>query len=259
MTDTLKKYLGWVGILGILVVSFALWRFTDIYANSIPVTTARSFTTSGQGKITAVPDVAQFSFSILTEGGKDLAGLQSDNSSKSNKIIDYLKTQSVDAKDIKTSGYSISPRYNNCYSPMSIGTNSSACVQSIIGYSINQSVSVKLRDFKKIGDILSGVVNQGANSISGPNFVIDDPSNLQDQARTLAIQDAEKQAQAIADAGHFRLGRLLSIEEQGSQPPIYYGLGMGVASADIKSVPSPAIEAGSQDVTINVTLRYEIQ
>lgn len=254
MTENLKKYLGIVGVLAFAVLALAAWRFVDVYANSIPISTARSFTTSGQGKVTAVPDVAQFSFSILTEGGKDLAALQNDNSAKSNKVIDYLKAQGVDSKDIKTSGYSISPRYNNCYSPMSSGN----CVQSIVGYSINQNVSVKLRDFKKIGDILSGVVNQGTNSISGPNFVIDDPSGPQDQARAIAIEKAQKQAQATADAGHFRLGRLLSIEEQNSQPPIYYGLGMGMASADLKSAPSPTIEPGSQDVTVNVTLRYEI-
>ncbi len=64
----------------------------------------------------------------------------------------------------------------------------------------------------------------------------------------------------MAKAGGFSVGRLLSIDESGAQP-VYYAYGMGGADMAMKSaaVPAPTIEPGSQDVTVTVTLRYEIR
>jgi len=129
----------------------------------------------------------------------------------------------------------------------------------IVGYSITQSVLVKIRDFDKLGVVLGGVVDNGANSVSQFNFTIDDPTSVQDEARAEAIEKAQKKAKAIAKAGGFRLGKLLSIEEGGYYPqPTYayeskaYGVGGGSDAA-------PSIEPGSEEVIVNVTLRYEIK
>src|SRR5579859_5340481 len=104
MTDTTKQVLGWVSIAAIIILAVAGWRFADAYGNSIPVSTSRSFTVQGSGKVTAVPDVAQFSFSAITEGGLDIAALQNTNTAAVNKAIDFVKSKGVDAKDIETSG-----------------------------------------------------------------------------------------------------------------------------------------------------------
>lgn len=256
MTENFKKYL-WVtgAILGVVLV-IAVWRFADAYASSIQPSSFRSFTVSGSGKSTSIPDVAQFSFSAITEGGKDIASLQSQNTSKMNGAIDLIKSKGVDAKDIQTSGYSITPRYQNYSCPPE---RSSVCPPSqIVGYTVSQTVSVKVRDFSKIGDLLAGVVDKGMNSVSGPNFTMDDPNGPQNEARAKAIQNAEERAKIIAKTGNFRIGRLLSIEDQNNiYYPVAYGMGAGPA-AD-KSAASPVIEPGSQEVAANVVLRYEIK
>ena len=233
----------------------------------------RVFQVQGEGKVVAVPDVAQLSFGVTTEGGKNIADLQKKNSEKSNAIISFLKEQGIDEKDIKTEYYNISPRsqYYSCPPiPILQGESSVGFVESgeafpirscppseIIGYTIQQSLSVKVRDLNKVGDVLAGVVERGANNVYGPSFTVDTLDVLQNQAREKAVAQAREKAQALAKAGGFRLGKIVSIQEGFSMPyPMPFsaqyekGIGGGIA---------PDIEPGSQEITSQVTLIYEIK
>lgn len=257
-----KRYLYIAIIVGVLVVAFSTWSYVSSYADSIQPGSFRSFSVSGEGKVVAVPDVAQFDFSVVTEGGKDLGSLQAENTKKVNTAIDFVKSKGVDVKDIKTQNYSISPRYQtyNCYRPLELSVQPCPPAE-IVGYSVSQNVQVKIRDFAKIGDILGGVVNAGANAVSQLQFTIDDPEAVRAEARTEAIAKAKVKAKLMARAGDFGIGRLLGIDESG-QPPIYYAYGMGgdlMMKENSIAVPAPTIQPGSQDVTVNVTLRYEIR
>ena len=239
-----------------------MWSYASSYGESIQPSSFRSFSVSGEGKIVAVPDVAQFDFSVVTEGGKDLGSLQADNTKKVNSAIDFVKTNGVDSKDIQTQNYSISPRYQtyNCYRPLD-SVNVQPCPPAeIVGYSVSQDVQVKIRDFSKIGDILGGVVKAGANTVSQLQFTIDDPDSVKSQARAEAITKARAKAKEVAKAGGFSVGRLLGIDESGPSP-IYYSYDTGGAAMEksVAAVPAPSIEPGSQDVTVDVTLRYEIR
>jgi uncharacterized protein YggE len=255
-----KQYLYVAIIVALLVGAYSVWSYTSSYGESIQPSSFRSFSVSGDGKVVAVPDVAQFSFSVVTEGGKDVGSLQNQNTVSVNKAIDFVKSQGVDAKDIKTQGYNISPRYQyySCTNPES---SVRPCPPAeIVGYTISQDVRVKIRDFTKIGSILGGVVEAGANTVSQLQFTIDDPDAAKSEARAEAIEKAKAKAKEIAKAGGFGIGRLLEIyESSGAQP--YYAYGMGGADMAVKSAaaPAPSIEPGSQDVTVTVTLRYEIR
>ena len=115
---------------------------------------------------------------------------------------------------------------------------------------------VKIRDFAKIGNILTGVAENGANSVSQLSFTLDDPTSVQDQARNEAISKAIEKAKGVAKAGGFRVGRLLSIEENGGYYPVYALKSFGSEAA---ALLSPTIEPGSEETTVNVILRYEIK
>lgn len=258
MTEQIKNYFYITVIIALLIGAFSTVKYVNSYSKASQPSSYRSFNVTGDGKVVAVPDVAKFSFGVVTEGGKDIAGLQKQNSDKINKTIAYLKGGGIDEKDVTTQNYSVDPRYQyfNCN-----GDGIKACPPAeIIGYTINQGVAVKIRDFNKVGDILAGVVSNGANSVSQLQFTIDDPTEVQNQARAKAIDKAKTKAIAIAKASDFSLGRLLSIDE-GNSAPSYdtaYGLGgYGGAAPMVKS--SPNIEPGSQEVNINVTLTYEIK
>jgi len=260
MSESIKNYLGIAVAAILLVFAYAAISYVNSYSQSIEPSAFRSFTVSGEGKITAIPDVAQFTFSIITEGGKDIAKLQKENTEKGNKIIGFIKSQGVEDKDIKTQNYNLEPRYQyfNCYQPMD-GKSKSCPPPEIVGYTIRQTVSIKVRDFFKIGDILAGAIENGANSVSQLSFEIDDIDKIKNQAREEAIKKAKEKAESIAKAGDFRLGKLLSIEEEGFAPTPYYLKNMELSPMDAGGLPSPTIEPGSQEVTVNIVLKYEIK
>lgn len=239
------------------MVGFAALQYSSAYSRSIQPSSFRSFSVSGEGKSIGIPDVAEFSFAVVTQGGKDIGALQTDNTEKANAVIAFVKSNGVESKDIKTEAYDLSPRYQ--YANCGGYNNNSVCPPpEIVGYTVTQAVSIKVRDFTKTGTILSGVIGKGANSVSQLNFKIDDPTEVQNMARAEAVEKAKAKAVSIAKAGGFRIGRLLSIEEGGGYYPAYYERGIGIA-ADAAGAPKTTIEPGSEDVNVTVTLRYEIR
>jgi uncharacterized protein len=251
MEQKIKNYLGIAIIATLIVSAYGIVSFVRSYAT---VAQTSSFSTSAEGKVVAIPDIAQFSFSVVTQGGINLQDTQNENTNTANAAIAFVKSKGVDAKDITTQGYNVEPRYQ--YFDCSGRQNVVCPPYEIVGYTITQSILVKVRDFDTIGDLLSGVVQNGANTVSQLSFTVEDPAELENQARGKAIAKARDKAKSIAKAGGFRLGKLLSINEGSYYPmPMFSG-----AEAKGGATPaSPTIEPGSYDVTINVSLTYEIR
>ncbi len=285
----LKNIIVAIGGVAALALAYSAVSYVTAYGRSIQPSSFRSFSVSADAKTTSIPDVAEFSFQVITEGGVDLSSLQAKNTEAMNNAIDFVKGQGVAAKDIKTAYYNVNPRYENysCYdAPVTSGegvssssTPSSSGVVSgtaaakpsgqtvrtcppakIVGYTVTQSVDVKMRDFKKISDIMGGVVTNGANQVGSLSFTIDDPTAVQDVARAEAIAKAKVKAESMAKAGGFRLGRLLGITEGSNNAyPMYKSYRMDAGLTAPSTAATPAIEPGSQDTSVTVTLQYEIR
>jgi len=259
MDKKIKNHLGIGALVSMFILAISSLIFANIYSKSIEPSSYRSFSVSGEGKITAIPDVARFTFSVITEGGKDVGAIQQENTQKANRAIALLKDSGVEDKDIKTAGYNLQPRYQ--YFSCPVGKNSSAkpCPPpEIVGYSINQTVSVKIRDFEKAGEVLAGVVQSGVNSVSELSFTIDDRTEIENQARQEAIANAISKAELIAQAGNFNLGKILSINEN-SFPVFNQYKTLGIGGSEDFASSAPVIEPGSQEVSVGVTISYEIR
>ncbi|MDO8470779.1 MAG: SIMPL domain-containing protein [bacterium] len=256
MDEQIKNKVGKAVImaLGVFAVS-ALW-FVYSYSQYYQAYPQRTFSVSAEGKATGIPDVAKFTFSVITEGGTDTANIQEENTGRANSVIAFLKDSGVEDKDIKTQSYTVDPRYQYC----NYNEGSVCPPPAIVGYTITNIVSVKARDFKKLGALFAGIVERGANS-SDFSFAIEDPTSVENEARSEAIEKAKEKAVAVAKAGNVKLGKLLSIQEGNSYDPYYgYGMGGGAAPMVEKSSPPPVVlEPGSEEVTINVTLTYEMK
>ncbi len=256
MSEKIKNYVGWALIFMLVIGGFSVWSFASSYSNAQSPASFRSFEVSGEGKVVAIPDVAEFSFSVVNEGGVNLALLQKENTTRTNNAIAFLKEKRIDAKDIMTTGYQVSPRYE--YANCGFSGGSVCPPPKIVGYTVTNTVRVKVRDFTLVGDVLAGVVEKGVNTVSSLAFTIDDPTTSEMEARNEAMQKAQEKAESLARAGHFRLGKILGIQESGNFPrPYAMAESFSVAGGDMKS--SPTIEAGSQDVSVNLTVRYEIK
>ncbi len=250
------------GAVALVAFAYASLSYVQTYSRSIEPSSFRSFAVQGEGKVIAKPDVAKFSFRVISQGGKDIAKLQRENTERVNRAIGLLKKSGIEEKDIKTEQYSVDPRYQyySCPPPEPAGGAKPCPPAEITGYTVSQTVLVKVRNFDTIGDILTGVVEAGANSVSQLSFTVDDPAELESEARAEAIANAQKKATEIAKAGKFSLGRLLSLDEGSIYPPLYYrseakAIGMEMGG---DAIPAPSIEPGSQEIRVAVTLRYEI-
>lgn len=206
-------------------------------------------TVTGTAKISATPDVAVLYLGIISEGSNvNLA--QKGVTEKMNAIIDSLKKEfQIEAKDIKTDNYSVQPKYD-----WSDGK------QRIIGYTANQSVTVKVRNFDKTGNILNKATELGANTVSGPNFMIDDPEKAKAEAREKAITQAKEKAALLADQVGIKLGRIVNFYEGGNEMAnVAYGVGGSMDLALSAKAMAPTIEPGSKDIQLTVSISYEIK
>ncbi|MBI4088310.1 SIMPL domain-containing protein [Candidatus Kaiserbacteria bacterium] len=215
---------------------------------------------SGEGNVFAVPDVATFSVTVQ-ETAKDVATAQATATKKSNDIIDYLKKQGIEDKDVQTTDYSVNPHYE--WSQAACPADSSYCPpgrQTLTGYDVSQTLSVKVRDTAKAGAILSGVGSLGVTNVSGLSFTVADQNLLEDQARAKAIQDAQAKAETLANQLGVTLVRVVSFSESGG--PIYYAKTMDAAvgmGGGPESAPTPQLPTGQNKITSNVTVTYEIR
>lgn len=235
------KYLIWVGTAVLVIVGI----FVLVQTNNAMNLTLNTVSFSGEGKVTAKPDVAVINLSILTESvnSKDA---QDSNSKKSKAVTDFLKGQGVEEKDVKTVGYNIYPQYN--YPQYSR--------PSISGYQVNQTLEVRVRDLNKVSGILDGVVTAGANQVNQLTFSIDNPDKLKMEARQKAIEDAKKKASELEDQLGINLGKIVNFSEgySGVPSPVYYSeKGMGGGGG------GPTIPVGENEVMISVTLFYQIK
>jgi len=206
-----------------------------------------SFT--GEGEVKAVPDTAKVEIGLVTEG-KNSISVQNENTSKMNAVIKFFKEQGIKDEDIKTSNYNLSPKYEY-----------SKGKSTLVGYIINQIVTVTVRDLSKVGKILDGSVLSGANQINSISMFVDKPEELRNKAREEAVKQAKEKASAASKIAGFRLGRVIGFNENTSgEPPRYYeSMATGKGGGDTGASPAPQIEPGSQNITINVTLTYLIK
>jgi len=218
-------------------------------------------TISGEGKVYAKPDVAIISLGVTTQG-TTVADVTKNSTDKMNAVIDTVKKLGVEDKDIETTNYNLSPRYETqpvVYNMMYPTTPVRGSSQEIVGYTLDQNIQVKIRDFTKIGDIISQSTAAGSNLVGSLQFSIDNPEQYREQARAQAIVKAKANAKNLAKESGVKLGRIINVYE--NYNPYYataskaVGMGGGVA----ESAPMPTIEPGQQEVNVTINLTYRVQ
>jgi hypothetical protein len=247
MTNLQKQILFWLGAILLVVISvFFIVSINQKY-NTAATTNIVSF--NGEGKVSAKPDVAVAYLSIVTEAVTSKAA-QDANTTKSNNLITFLKNQKVADKDIKTTGYNIYPQYNYPRSG----------APTIKGYQVNQTVEVKIRDLENASKILDGVVTAGVNQINQLSFEIDEPEKLKDQARQKAIDDAKSKADALKNQLGIKLGRIINFTEGTYGYPMPYAVkDLSVGGIGGGGETTPSVPSGENEITVNVTITYQIK
>ena len=207
-----------------------------------------TITIEGEGKVTSKPTLARVNLGLYSEGA-DVPTVQADNTRKVDAMIAGLKDLGIAEADLQTSNYSIAPKYD--YKDGS---------QRVVAYTVNQSLTAKVRDLSKVGTVLSRVAQLGANQVNGVEFTIDDPKSLTQEARFKALEDARAKAQELATALGVEIVHVVTFTEAVGTPsnptPMYRTEVMNQAVA---AAPVPDIQPGSLDVVSHVSVTYQIR
>lgn len=249
-----------VFILIVIISLFVLAKFANeakVFVSGNTVESMNTISVSGEGEVTAVPDIAVLSFSISKEATttKEAQSLLNESLEKT---LNYLKDKSIEDKDVKSEYGGINPKYS--YTSSYCYTYPCTKDSKITGYTATQSIEVKIRDIDSANDIRTGLAELGITNISGPTFSIDKEDELKDQARSLAIKNAQEKAKMLAKDLGVKIKTVVSFYESnsgsGTYPVMYEKTMSSVSYARDEAVSLPT---GENKITSNVTITYEIK
>lgn len=251
-----------LGLLALFLLVASIYGLKSVRYIGSGVSASNTINVAGEGEVFAVPDTATFSVTVQ-ERAKVVATAQTAATKKANDIIAYLKGEGVDEKDIQTTEYNVNPEYEYTNGVCTSGYCQPG-KQTLTGFLVTQTLSVKVKDTEQAGDLLSGVGSLGASQVSGLSFTIDDEEALQAEARDKAIADAEAKADELARALGVSIVRVVGFNENAYQPYYAYGRGgvaMDAANQEVMAAkaPSPELPVGQNKITSNVNITYEIR
>jgi uncharacterized protein YggE len=221
---------------GLVVALSGLGRPDRASGRPTATQSTRTITVSGTGSVRTVPDRAQFSFGVTTQGGTAARALAA-NVALARKLIAALEAAGVAEGDIQTESVSLSPTFSDDG-------------RTLVGYTAGNSVSVTVRELGKAGSIVDAAVDAGANQVSGPSLVRSDQETLYRTALREAVANARAKAEALAGASGVSVGSIRSVVEGSAAVPLE-----PVARADTASTP---IEPGTQTIQADVTVEFAV-
>ena len=254
--DWAKKFvMTAAGLFMLAAVTVIVWQITgpswfkNIKAEITNQPYARTVTVDGEGKVTAKPDIAIINLSVVSQG-KTVKQVTLDGNQKMTAVTGEVKKLGVDEKDMVTSSYNLYPEYAYPENQQ----------PQIRGYSLNQGITVKVRKLDTVDDVLDAGIKAGANQVGQLSFDIDEDSALKNEARDKAFKKAREKADQMASAAGVSIGRVITFSEGYVPPPVpvYRGYDMAYATG-AEAVPAPSIEPGSKELTVTVSVTYEIE
>lgn len=224
------------------------------FAQAMPVPSVPGvISIEGRGEVFATPDTAIVNSGVTSQGETAREALDA-NTAAMNELIATMKAAGIQARDIQTSGFSVSPNY--VYSS-EVDANGYSLPPKVNGYIVSNSVSIRVRELDTLGAVLDQAVTVGANTINGITFSVADPSALYEEARRKAFADARSKAELYAEVAGVELDSIRSITEaQGYGYPEPYMM-RAEAADQAASAPVP-IEAGEMTFSINVSVSWEL-
>ena len=229
-----------------VLVGLALFTpFVPALAQSQPA--SRSITVTGDAEVLVAPDEALVTLGVESVN-KDLATAKKQNDQAVQKVLASVGKNGVQAADVKTDFSQIVPRYDpNAQSP------------TVTGFAVIKSISVKVRDLKKLEAVVTDALLAGANTLSGVNFQTSKLKQYRDQARLLAIKAAKDKAVAMAGALEQQIGEPLNILEQSGVVQPYAFNAQNVAPGGINSAVGGTFAPGQISVSASITVTFALK
>ncbi|MCB1842927.1 MAG: SIMPL domain-containing protein [Halioglobus sp.] len=210
----------------------------------------RRIVVNGSGSAEIAPDMALLTLTVNREAATARAAV-TENSKAMAEVIAAMRKLGVAERDLQTTAFSIQPRYTHV--PRVSGSQQDT--RKFVGYTVRNTLNVRLRDISKVGEALDQSVTLGVNEGGDIAFANDDPSAALEQARRQAVQDATARARTLAVAAGVTLGKVMEISEQ-SYYPVQPRPMMRAMAADSGEV---AVAQGENSYQVSVNMSFAIE
>lgn len=234
-----------------LIMILVLLMFTGIAVSQQYYEYPAQITTTGMGTASAEPDVASIVFGVdITRSEPDVA--VDDAARMIHSAMAAARAEGVAGEDMQTASYNLwVEQVWDDYDYEYTGE---------MEYHVMHYIKADIHDIESVGDVLAAVVSEGANSINGVTFFVEDTSALYEEARQRAAEHANDKAQQLADCFGISLGDVSSISEWTNN--YYYGdygaydnYGGGLGSY----AQSPSITPGAYSISVEVSVTFRIE
>lgn len=171
---------------------------TSVFAQQPPTITAQANTVyvGADGRFEAAPDTAVVQFNISAQ--EETAKAAYERATKaSQQIRDLLRSNSIEPKQAEIGFFSLNPVYDY-RNPK----------RKLVGYRVNSSVSLKLKDFSKVAPIVEQLASMDVTENQSVSYTLDNIDAAKVRAVEDAFQRAHAEAAALARAGGRTLGEL---------------------------------------------------
>jgi uncharacterized protein len=213
---------------------------TPSFAQEHPTVTAQpnSVYVGADGKFEAAPDTAVIQFNLSAQ--EDTAQKAYEHASKdAEQVRQVLRANGIDPKMATVGFFAVQPAYqwNNGK-------------QKLIGYRVTTNVTLKLKDFSKVGPITGQLAEANVNENQTLNYTLENIDEAKNKAVEDAYRRARSSAEAIARASGRSLGELsyASVDTfENARPPVPR---MMRAMTAAPAAPAPTEEFTPQNVTV---------
>lgn len=259
MQTEYKKYVWLTGSLALVAVAFAAvaMGMHDLSAVRHPNGQVASITVSGEGEVTALPDIATITLTVR-ESAKTVPDAQKLVEEKITQMLKEVASLDINKKDTKTLSYTINPKYEQQGQTYCMGYTCPPVKTVVVGYEVAQTVQIKVRKIDQSGAVIASIGKANITEVTGPEFTVEDMDKAEAEAKALAIKKAEEKAKATAKSLNVGLGSIISFsEDNGGVYPMMYraeGMAMKVSTAmDTVSLPQ-----GESVIKARVTITYSL-
>lgn len=241
-------------VLGVLVVVALASHFLNMNWGRLELAQSGTITVTGEAETQHSNQIASFQATVQETNPDRETAIQVVNQ-QMEQVIARLKEFGIAEADLKTENLSVYEIDVPDESLMGVRYYPMPPTSSETEWQASNMVSITLRDLSRASELATLLASMERVSMSGPSFMVDDTSGVDQQLLEEAMQDARQKAEFLLSGTNQKLGKIVSISESGYTQPMPFYREMSAASAMDSAVP---VEPGSQTVYQTVVVVFEI-
>jgi len=223
----------------LLILSLAAAPVSGQTQNASP--SIPEIATSGRGEVHVTPDKAVLNVGIETRSGSANAAV-GENAARVLKTIASLRSAGVDSAHITTGGYSLYPDYEK---------------NRQVGFIARNNLRVEVLRITDVGKLIDAALSGGATQVSNIQFVRADSKEARRTALALAVADARRDAEILAQAAGGTLGRLIYLTSGLSPQPMVTQLESVVLTGTASGYPQTPVIPGDLTIAAVASARWQ--